>query len=229
MCYHRGVRIVIASIVIAAFGCGERKQQEPADLKPMVTSPIPEVAVELAPLPSSANIVAVSASSERIYVKADVNEREPSHIYLAADPTVTVEQLFKTLDGLIRSGHRDFSLVIRTPKGIGALPLQLPRAIAGDVDSDPMLLLSIARGDNGEPRLFLGARSIEMNELATALRESSRKRVALDVDRATTVGTFAKVLAAATTAQLDVMLMTKPVVHEAPEPVRRESAIQSKP
>jgi len=116
------------------------------------------------------------------------------------------EELFAKLDQVRQTGS-DISLVVRTPKGIGALPLHLPRAMTGD---EPLLVLTIARTANGQPRLILGSRTLALGELEAALRETPRKHLALDVDHSTTVGTFAQVLALASSVVPDVSLIAKP-------------------
>ena len=70
-----------------------------------------------------------------------------------------MQQLFEHLD---RHSDRDYMLLARTPRGVGELPLRLPRAQTGEI-AEAKLVLSIARTATGEPQLFLGAKSVALD------------------------------------------------------------------
>lgn len=190
---------LFALVLVALVACTSSKHAPPAP-----RDNIPDVSVDVEAPPRGEKIV--------IDGTHDVSRPPPKNtleatLYAVA-PNVTVATL---VDTVLTLGQPEPMLLVRTPKGLGALPLPLPKAEAGSLDDEPRLVLAIAAGS----QLFVGSRQVSLDALPGALRDSHRDKLFLTVDKSTSVADFAKVLALAHSAIPDIRFVLPP-----PEPIK---------
>ena len=176
----------IALVLILVSGCAKHAQPPPA-----VQDKLPEVTVAVDPPPKGDKIVIDGVHD----IVPPPPETTPTPTLLAVAPDVTYAALVDTT--LSKLQRTSYMLLVRTPKGIGAVPLLRPKAVAGSINDEPILIVTLARGSDGKLQVFVGGSAVSTTELEKALRDHNTRHLALAIDKTTTVGEMAEIIAIA--------------------------------
>ena len=194
----------MALVLMLVAGCAKHAQPPPAP-----PDNLPEVTVALDPPPSGDKIVIDGVHD----VTAPSGDLPLMRTLLAVAPDVKYATLLDTT--LPKLQRTNYMLLVRSPKGVGALPLLRPKAIVGSIDDDPIVVITLARGADGKLQIFVAGNAVAIAGLEKTLRDHHAKNLAMTIDKTTTVGEMAEILAIAHVVNPDVRLV--PAI-EAPVP-----------